>query len=79
MKVKVTHRKLGQDRVHGWAHLGLNHIELDSRLKGRRHLLYLVHEMLHLLNPDWSESKVVKQSRELTKLLWEQNYRRIEN
>ena len=79
MKIKVTHRKLGHEKVHGWAHLGENLIELDSRLKGKRHLLYLIHEMLHILNPEWSESKVVKQSREMSKLIWEQNYRRIEN
>lgn len=75
--IKVNHRKLGKEKAWGLAHSGLNLIELDVKLTGRRHLLYLIHEALHIIHPDWSETKVVKISREMTKLLWDQNYRKI--
>jgi hypothetical protein len=75
--IKVHHRKLGKEKAWGLAHSGLNLIELDVQLTGRRHLLYLIHEALHIIHPDWSETKVVKVSREMTKLLWSQHYRRI--
>jgi hypothetical protein len=76
MKIKVSNRKLGKEKAWGLADSGLNSIELDVRLKGKRHLLYLIHEALHIIHPDWSETKVVKVSRILSKLLWEQKYRR---
>lgn len=78
MKIKVNHRKLGQERAWGLAHDAFNQIELDIRLKGRRHLLYLLHEALHIIHPDWSETKVIKISRILCKLLWEQKYRKVD-
>jgi len=74
-KIKVVHRKLGREKAWGLATFDL--IELDTRLKGRRHLLYLIHEALHIIHPEWSETKVVNVSRAMCKLLWEQNYRRI--
>ena len=76
-KINVVHRKLGKERAWGLAHNAFNLIELDVQLKGRRHLLYLIHEALHIIHPDWSETKVIRVSRRLAKLLWEQNYRRI--
>ena len=75
--IKVTHRKLGKEKAWGLAHAGFNAIELDKRLVGRRHLLYLIHEALHIIHPEWSETKVVQVSRKLSRLLWEQKYRRI--
>lgn len=74
-KIKIIHRKLGQEMAWGLAEG--NTIELDERLKGRRHLLYLLHEMLHIIHPDWSETRVVKVSRRMCEVLWEQNYRKI--
>ena len=76
MRIKVVNRKLGKEQAWGLADSGLNSIELDSRLKGKRHLLYLIHEMLHIIHPDWSETKVVKVSRIMSKLIWDQKYRR---
>ena len=77
--IKVVHRKLGQEKAWGLAHLDFNKIELDVSLKGYRHLLDLIHESLHIIHPDWSETKVVKVSRKMAKLLWEQNNRRVSN
>lgn len=75
---KVIHRKLGREKVWGFAHICFDTIELDSRLKGRRHLLYLIHEMLHILEPTWSETKIKKASTKITDLLWEQKYRKVD-
>jgi hypothetical protein len=76
--MKVIHRKLGKEQAWGLAHNGDNKIELDVRLKGRRHLLYLIHETMHIMFPEWSETKVVNESRKLTKVIWNQKYRRAE-
>lgn len=78
MRIKIQHRKLGKEKSWGLAHLEDNLVELDSRLTGRRHLLYLLHEILHIMHPDWSETKVVQESRILCKILWKQRYRRVE-
>lgn len=66
----VTYRKLGKEKVWGWAHLGDGVIEIDSRLKGYRKLLYLVHELLHIMHPDWSETKVRKESSIIARFIW---------
>lgn len=72
--IKVIHRKLGKERAWGLAEG--NRIDLDSNLNGRRHLLYLLHEMLHVIHPEWSETNVVKVSRQMCRVLWDQRYRR---
>lgn len=74
--IKVIHKKLGQQRAWGLAEG--NKIELEKTLTGRRHLLYLLHEMLHVIHPDWSETKVVLISRRMCKVIWDQRYRRSE-
>ena len=33
--------------------------------------------MLHVYNPEWSESKVSKTANEMTDIIWSKNYRRI--
>lgn len=78
MKIKVSHRKLGKEKAWGLAYNGFNKIELDVTLKGKRHLLYLLHESLHIIHPEWSETKVIKVSRIMCKLLWDQKYRKID-
>jgi len=79
--MKVIYRKLGKERAWGQAHIdepgGL--IELDSTLKGAKKLEILLHEILHILNPEWSETKVIKQSKKIKKVLWNQNYRQVDN
>lgn len=77
-KIKVKYRKLGRDKVWGWAHLADNTIELDERLKGKKHLEILIHEILHCQNPTWSESEVERKSKDMCAVLWDQHYRRIQ-
>lgn len=76
-KIKIIYRKLGRQKAHGMASIdGI--VELDERLKGKKHLEILIHEVLHLLYPRNSENTIVKNSVTLTRILWEEGYRRID-
>lgn len=77
--IKVKYSKLGRDRVWGWAHQDDNTVELDVRLKGKKHLEILTHELIHLLIPKASEDETIRISVGLTKILWSEGYRRIDN
>lgn len=77
--MKVQYKKLGREKAWGSAHLDDNTIEIDSRLKGRKLMEILIHEALHILNPTFSETKVVEQSKRLTQLLWSQHFRKVDN
>lgn len=76
--IKVRYSKLGRERVWGLAHMGDDVIELDERLKGRKHLEILLHEAVHLLLPDAEEEEVIEMSVRLTRLLWSEGYRRVD-
>lgn len=77
MRIKIIYRKLGREKLYGLSSTdGI--IEIDSRLKSKKHLEILIHEILHILNPIDSEEEIVKKSIILTRLLWEQGYRRID-
>jgi hypothetical protein len=76
-KIKIIYRKLGKEQAYGIASSdGI--IEIDSRLKSKKHLEVLIHELLHLLNPKDTEEMVIKKSVTLTKILWQEGYRRID-
>jgi len=77
-KTKVIYRHLGKERAWGQAHIEANKIEIDPRLRTKKHLEILLHEKLHLLHPDWSETAVIKESKELAKFLWDNHYRWVE-
>lgn len=72
---KVVYRKLGKEKAWGIAHIENNKIEIDSRLHTKKHLEIHLHEKLHLLNPDWSETKILKQSKALANYLYQNNFR----
>lgn len=77
-KVKqIIHRKLGKERANGLAFCEEGIIHIDERLKGKEHLCISLHEIIHILNPKWSEIKVVGHSKEMADLLWNMGYRRI--
>jgi hypothetical protein len=73
---KIRERKLG-GRVWGNAYHGENLIEVDPRQRSRTRLDTVIHEILHLLAPDWSETKVKKSAREIARLLWGDRWRRV--
>ena len=72
----IFYRKLGREKAIVQAHQNKKLIETDSRLKGRKLLTTIIHEIMHLQNEDWSESKVERLSTEMGKILWKENYRK---
>jgi hypothetical protein len=76
--VKVIHRKLGKERAVGLAHTDRNLIEIDPRQKPKNLLDTYIHEFIHIRFPDWSENKVKKEAKALTKFLWDLKYRKID-
>lgn len=76
---KVIYKKLGKGKAWGWAHYDTNTIELDVRLKGKKHCEILTHEALHLLFPKESEIDITRKSILLTNTLWKEGYRRIDD
>lgn len=77
--MKVVYRKLGKERADGQAHIDSKTIEIDPRLKGRRKMEVLIHEALHILNPEFSETKVIEQGRKIANILWKQHFRQVDN
>lgn len=77
-KIKVVYRKLGKERVWGWSH-SAGFIELDPRLKGKKHLEMILHECLHYLNPLDSENDIIKKSILIANTMWEDGYRKCDH
>lgn len=78
-RIKVVYKKLGRAHAWGLADETNRIVELDERLKGKKHLEILSHEVIHLLLPDASEEEVEEISINLTNILWKEGYRRIDN
>ena len=74
-RIKVEYKKLG--KFWGFGHT--YPIQLDERLRGKKHLEILIHECLHHINPDLSEDAVVRDAVTLANTLWHEGYRRIDN
>lgn len=79
MITKIIYKKLGREKLWGEADLEDNSITLDIRLKGKKHLEILTHESLHILLPSYNEEEIVRLSVALTKVLWQEKYRRIDD
>ena len=78
MKIKIIHKKLGREQAYGIAESdGI--IYIDQRLKGKKHLEIVIHEVEHLLNPMDDEEMIIEKSVTLCKVLWNLGYRRIDN
>lgn len=77
--IKVRYLKLGRNRAWGMANYEDNSVELDERLKGKKHLEILTHEVIHLLIPEASEEETERISIGLINILWKEGYRRIDN
>jgi len=78
VRIKIIYKKLGREQAHGIAESDGN-IYLDPRLKGKKHFEICLHEVLHLLNPNDSELAIIKKSITLTKVLWKEGYRRVDD
>lgn len=78
MRIKIIYRKLGKEQAYGIASSdGL--IEIDSSLRGRKLMEITLHEILHLLNPKDDEKTIIRKSVTLTKVLWKEGYRKIDD
>lgn len=79
VKISIKERKLGREKAWGqcWKD-GIPKIEIDPRLKSRRYLTILIHELLHACCPEMSETEVDRVSARIGKYLWLQRFRRIE-
>jgi len=75
LTIEVKYKKLGRQKAYGIAD---EHIILDTRLKGKKHLEILIHEALHIIFPELSEDEVVEKSILLTNLLWSESYRKTD-
>ena len=76
-KIKVIDKKLGRQKAVGQAYSDARVIEIDPRQTSKNYLDTLIHELLHVYNPEWSENKVSKTANEITDIIWKKNYRRI--
>lgn len=76
-RVRVLEKKLGRERALGQVFQGEGLVEIDPRQGERERLDTLVHELLHLLHPQWGEERVIRVAGWFSRVLWQQRYRRI--
>jgi hypothetical protein len=74
--IQIVERKLGRERAYGLAWPD-ELIEVDPRQKPRDYLGTVIHEALHQVFPEQSESEVTRGASTLTRLLWGIGYRRV--
>lgn len=72
---KVVHKRLKND---GYADFAKNTVEINNQLKGYSYLLTMLHEHFHLKHPDWSETKIRKQSSLTARFLWQNGFRWVD-
>lgn len=54
------------------------HIWINRKLKGRALLGALLHELIHVCFPRFSEQAVLELEEDLTKILWDLGYRSVD-
>jgi hypothetical protein len=74
--VKVVERKLGRERAAGLA-WGDQTIEIDPRQAPRSYLGTAIHELLHQVFPEKSETAIRRGTATMTGVLWQLGYRRF--
>jgi hypothetical protein len=58
--------------------MGTNWIFLDPRMRAKRYLNTLIHEMLHLYFPGLNERTVLLLGDKFANEIWDRRYRRID-
>jgi|APGre2960657505_1045072.scaffolds.fasta_scaffold135982_1 hypothetical protein len=76
-KIKIKFKKLGREKAFGQAISSESLIELDPRQKQKTMLNTLIHELLHIIEPDWTENKVSKTASILARYIWEAKFRKL--
>jgi hypothetical protein len=74
---KVIEKKLGREKAYGMVFPPSSKIYIDPRQTPKSYLGTLIHEKLHVMFPDWSETRVRKAEKELANLLWKSGYRKV--
>ena len=77
-KIQVIEKKLGREKAYGIAYGSEMRIEVEERQESKDYLDTLIHEMLHCFAPKWGEKRVSETANEMTRIIWNKNYRRIE-
>ena len=77
-KIKVKEKKLGREGAVGLAYASEMEIVIDKRQGSKDYLDTLLHEMLHCFAPKWGEKRVTETANEMTRVIWDKQYRRIE-
>jgi hypothetical protein len=78
VRIKIIYRKLGKEQAYGISSSD-GVIEIDERLRGKKAMEILIHELLHLTNPKDDEKTIIRKSVTLTKVLWSEGYRKIDD
>lgn len=84
-KLKIVEKKLGRARPEGSPDMRVwdqykeedNLIEIDERMPPRQKFKILIHELLHFSYPNLSEKDVIHGALVISKNLWEQGYRKV--
>jgi len=77
-KWRVFEQKLGRMGAAGICDYKKCEILIDPRQCSKERMDTLIHEMIHALFSDLSERQVIKYSKLMTGVLWDDGYRRIE-
>lgn len=78
-KIKIIERKLGRERADAQIFIEKRKIEIDERLSPKEKFAALIHEILHLIIPEWDEDTVLKKEKIVLNILWDENYRKVNN
>ena len=76
-KIKAHHIEMGSERKWGYEIGGT--VYLDRSMTGPKHLEIAIHEFLHVLYPNATETEIEHHAVCLTKSLWALDYRRVDN
>jgi Zn-dependent peptidase ImmA (M78 family) len=73
-KIKIVEKNI---RAYGYAYPDFNLIEISPNQTDKQYMDTLIHELLHLLYPEDSESKVSKNAATIRYHLWQKGFRRV--
>jgi hypothetical protein len=76
--IKILYSHLGHYKASGMAWTDDRVIAIDRRLKGHEHLETIIHEIIHIQNPKWPEIMVEGKAKEIADILWELNFRQVD-
>ena len=77
-KIKLEDKRLGREKAHGLAFHGESKIQIDPTQCSKMRLDTVLHEGIHILDPNLSELKVRAYANRLAELLWKDRWRRLE-